>query len=269
MRTLIAFIFLLAAALPAGAQDAISATPRCNAPAETLKLAQPLTRVANRLARRQPVTIVAIGSSSTAGVGASAPETTYPSRLEAELKARIPDAAIRVINHGASGEEVRDMLARFDTHVRDEHPDLVLWQLGTNTIVSETGIVPTSPIIHEGLKRIRAWGADAVLIDPQFAPKVLRYATADIMIELIDDVARNEQVSVFQRFALMRHWKTSAEIPFETFLSEDLFHMNDWSYGCMAETLARAIVAALPQKPMEEASATVSASAMAPRPAGQ
>ena len=82
--------------------------------------------------------------------------------------------------------------------------------------------------------------------------------------DLIDEVARLEQVSVFQRFALMRYWKTSAEIPFEAFLSDDLFHMNDWSYGCMAETLARAIVAALPQKPVEEASSTVSA--MSPRP---
>jgi lysophospholipase L1-like esterase len=267
MRTFIAFMILLAAALPAAAEEAKPATPRCIAPAEALKLGQPLTRVSNRLARRQPVTIVAIGSSSTAGVGASAPDTTYPSRLEAELKARIPGAAIRVVNHGVSGDQVRDMLARFDTHVRDEHPDLVLWQLGTNTIVSETGIVPTSPIIHEGLKRIRAIGADAVLIDPQFAPKVLRYATADIMIELIDDVARDEQVSVFQRFALMRHWKTNAEIPFEMFLSDDLFHMNDWSYGCMAQTLARAIVAALPQNPVEEAPAAVSA--ISPRPAGQ
>jgi len=267
MRTFVAFIFLLAAALPAGAEDAKPAKPRCDAPAAALKLSQPLTRVANRLARRQPITIVAIGSSSTAGVGASAPETTYPSRLEAELKARIPGAAIRVINHGVSGDQARDMLARFDSHVRDEHPDLVLWQLGTNTIVREGSIAPTSPVIREGLKRIRATGADTVLIDPQYAPKVLRHATAGIMIDLIDEVARQEQVPVFQRFALMRYWKTSAEIPFETFLSDDLFHMNDWSYGCMAETLARAIVAALPQKPAEEAPSTMSA--MSPRPAGQ
>jgi lysophospholipase L1-like esterase len=267
MRTFIAFMILLATALPAGAEDAKQPTPQCSAPAEALRLTQPLVRVANRLARRQPVTIVAIGSSSTAGVGASAPETTYPSRLETELKARIPGATIRVINHGVSGDQARDMLARFDTHVRDEHPDLVLWQLGTNTIVRETGIAPTSPIIHEGLKHIRAIGADAVLIDPQYAPKVLRYTTADIMIDLIDEVARLEQVSVFQRFALMRYWKTSAKISFETFLSDDHFHMNDWSYGCMAETLARAIVAALRQKPVEEAPSTVSA--MSPRPAGQ
>jgi len=177
MRTFFTCLILLAAAFTVGAAETVQAVPQCSAPAEALHLTQPLVRMANRLARRQPVTIVAIGSSSTAGVGASAPETTYPSRLEAELKARIPGAAIRVINHGASGEEVRDMLARFDTHVRDEHADLVLWQLGTNTIVSETGIVPTSPIIHEGLKRIRAWGADAVLIDPQFAPGRLATST--------------------------------------------------------------------------------------------
>ena len=152
MRRLFACLILFAAAVPADAEQTVQRAPQCSAPTEALRLTQPLVRMANRLARRQPVTIVAIGSSSTAGVGASAVETTYPSRLEAELKARIPGATIRVINHGVSGDQARDMLARFDTDVRDEHPDLVLWQLGTNTIVSETGIVPTSPIIHEGLK---------------------------------------------------------------------------------------------------------------------
>lgn len=264
MHKLFAGLILLATAVPVGAEETLQAVPQCSAPAEALRLNQPLVRVANRLARRQPVTIVAIGSSSTAGVGASTPETNYPSRLEAELKARIPGAMIHVINHGVSGDEAREMLARFDTDVRDEHPDLVLWQLGTNTIVRETGIGPTSLVISEGLKRIRSTGADMVLIDPQYAPKVLRYATADIMIDLIDEVAGVEQVPVFQRFALMRHWNKNRDIPFETFLSSDLFHMNDWSYGCMAETLARAIVAALPQKPMEELPVTVSANPTRP-----
>jgi lysophospholipase L1-like esterase len=267
MHRLFACLILLATAIPVGAEETIQATPQCSAPAEALRLTQPLVRVANRLARRQPVTIVAIGSSSTAGVGASTLETTYPSRLEAELKARIPGAAIRVINHGVSGDEGRQMLARFETDVLGERPDLVLWQLGTNAIVRETDFAPTSPVISEGLKRIRATGADAILIDPQYAPKVLRHATADIMIDLIEEVAGTEQISVFQRFALMRYWNKSRDIPFETFLSSDLFHMNDWSYGCMAETLAKAIVAALPQKLVEEAPTTVSA--MAARTVGQ
>jgi acyl-CoA thioesterase I len=267
MHRLFACLILLATAIPVGAEQTVQTVPQCSAPAEALHLTQPLVRMANRLARRQPVTIVAIGSSSTAGVGASVIETTYPSRLEAELKARIPGAMIRVINHGVSGDQAHDMLARFDTDVRDERPDLVLWQLGTNSIVRETGIAPTSPVISEGLKRIRAAGADTILVDPQYAPKVLRYATADLMIDLIEEVAGTEQISVFQRFALMRYWNKSRNIPFETFLSSDLFHMNDWSYGCMAETLAKAIVAALPQKLVEEAPATVSA--MVPRAAGQ
>ena len=33
-------------------------------------------------------------------------------------------------------------------------------------------------------------------------------------------------------------------MPFDVFLAEDHFHMNDWSYGCMARLLAASIVTA-------------------------
>ena len=49
------------------------------------------------------LTILAMGSSSTAGIGASSPAATYPSRLEAELRKRFPDTDIRVINRGKGG----------------------------------------------------------------------------------------------------------------------------------------------------------------------
>ena len=54
---------------------------------------------------------------STAGVGASTIEANYPSRLEAELRARIPGAVFHVINHGVSGDEARQMLTRFEADV--------------------------------------------------------------------------------------------------------------------------------------------------------
>ncbi len=43
-------------------------------------------RVAGRIERGEALTIVAVGSSSTQGGGASAPGLSYPSRLAAELK---------------------------------------------------------------------------------------------------------------------------------------------------------------------------------------
>jgi acyl-CoA thioesterase I len=72
--------------------------------------------------------IVALGSSSTAGAGASSDAATYPSRLMVELARRFRTQPIIVLNRGISGERAVDMLARFDESVAAERPDLVLWQ---------------------------------------------------------------------------------------------------------------------------------------------
>jgi acyl-CoA thioesterase I len=56
--------------------------------------------------------IVALGSSSTAGAGASSAEATYPSRLMAELARRFPTQSVIVHNRGIGGERAIDMLTR-------------------------------------------------------------------------------------------------------------------------------------------------------------
>ena len=45
---------------------------------------------------------------------------TYPSRLEAELKAQLPGLPITVLNKGIGGEEAPQMVARFDADVIEE-----------------------------------------------------------------------------------------------------------------------------------------------------
>ncbi|MGA8158161.1 MAG: GDSL-type esterase/lipase family protein, partial [Rhodoplanes sp.] len=83
------------------------------------------------------MTIVALGSSSTAGAGASSSDATYPNRLAAALKEHFPSNTITVLNRGVNGEDARDMLNRFDTSVAAEKPDLVLWQVGTNSVLRD------------------------------------------------------------------------------------------------------------------------------------
>jgi lysophospholipase L1-like esterase len=117
---------------------------------------------------------MALGSSSTAGAGATTPAATYPARLEAELRSRFPGAAITVLNRGVNCEEAADMLARFDQAAADDMPDVVLWQVGTNSVLREHPIGPIDRLIIEGLARMKALGTAVVLLDPQFAPKVLR-----------------------------------------------------------------------------------------------
>jgi lysophospholipase L1-like esterase len=237
--------------LPARAQ---TAQPTCDAALDLTRLVHPLSRVAHKLSIHEPITIVAIGSSSTAGAGASSPMASYPSRLAAELKQRFPNQPIVVINRGVNGEEVGDMLKRFDTAVVAAKPDLVLWQLGTNSVIRDRMFDDRGASIREGLKIIRGVGADVVLIDPQFVPKVIVKPEATHMVELIASTAKQEDADLFRRFEVMKRWHDVDHQEFETFVSLDGLHLNDWGYACMAKGLSLAIADAA-QRPVLSATA--------------
>jgi lysophospholipase L1-like esterase len=213
----------------------------CHAPADLVRLINPLKRMAQRIAGGQSLTIVAIGSSSTAGAGASSPAMSYPSRLEVELKALLPRLNITVINRGINGEESRDMVARFDRDVISQNPDLVLWQVGSNSVLRDRPLGEANSSLREGLKRLNQAGTDVVLINPQYAPKVINKHDVDGMVDLLHLTAKETNVDLFERFAVMRYWRLTEDIPFSTFLSADELHMNDWSYGCIARLLAGSI----------------------------
>jgi len=233
------------AAMVAGANaqsaPAEPAAAACTAPAELVRLQDPLKRVAKKLASGTPMTIVAIGSSSTFGAGASSPDKSYPSRLAVELKALWPRVEVTVLNRGVNGEEANNMLARFDRDVFASHPDLVLWQAGSNSVLRDRPLKEANAPLHEGLKRLREVSTDVVLINPQYAPKVLAKHEIDSMVDLMDLTAKQTSVDLFQRFAIMRYWRLTENMPFTQFISPDGLHMNDWGYGCLAKLLASAI----------------------------
>src|SRR6185436_18372518 len=74
-----------------------------------------LPHVASKLASGEPVLIIAFGSSSTAGFGASSPDFNYPNRLAAQLHRHYPTADITVINRGQGGEDAPEMMKRLQT----------------------------------------------------------------------------------------------------------------------------------------------------------
>src|ERR1700742_15409 len=176
----------------------------CAAPFEAAGLEHTLVRFRERIAKGLPIKIVAIGSSSTFGTGASSPDKTYPAQLQAELKARLPGLPVTVLNKGIGGEEAAQMGARFDADVLDEAPDLVLWQVGSNSVLLNHPAPGT--IIHEGVERLKASGTEVVLMNPQYAPKII--AKGDIALQSVDAIAataRDEEVGLFNRFATMRY----------------------------------------------------------------
>jgi lysophospholipase L1-like esterase len=220
----------------------------CLPPKGAAKTMGSLPHVASKLAAGQPVTIIAFGSSSTQGYGSSAPEFTYPNRLAAQLHRQYPGADIRVVNRGRGGEDAPEMMRRLQTEVIDAHPDLVIWQVGTNAVLRDLDPSETGKMVEDGVARIQAAGADVVLVDPQYSPRVTeRAANANNIIRLLNRIAELRHVSIFPRFEVMRDWHEKQSIPIDSFVIADGLHMNDWGYACFAQLLGDDIIKSVGQ----------------------
>ncbi len=237
--------------------DAASAV-RCDQPAATCRPPPPSGR--RRAAARRPNSRISIvrcctprGVLRAASRSPSSPSArrrrpaparvrrraSYPSRLAVELKQRFPGHDITVLNRGVNGEETDDMMARFDTGVIAEHPQLVLWQVGTNSVLRDHPLEPHAVQLHEGIEELKATGADVVLIDPQYSPTVI--AKSGNAGHGRADRARGQgrerrSVPPLRGHARLARGPASA---FDAFVSPDGLHMNDWSYACVAKLLGR------------------------------
>jgi lysophospholipase L1-like esterase len=207
-----------------------------------------LPHVANKLASGLPVVIVAFGSSSTQGYGSSAPEFTYPNRLAAQLRRRYPMADISVINAGVGGEDAPEMTKRLESAVIDRHPDLVIWQVGTNAVLRNLDPAETAKLVDDGVTKIQAAAADVVLVDLQYSPRVNeRLESAGRMNRLLGHIAQLHHVGIFPRFEVMRDWHERQSIPVNDFVIADGLHMNDWGYACFAQLLGDDIIRSVGQ----------------------
>lgn len=192
----------------------------------------------------RPLIIIAFGSSSTEGAGASSPAQAYPARLAERLRAALPGVALRVLNRGRGGEEVGQMLARLDAEVLAERPVLVIWQAGANAVLQ--GMAPEAfrAAMATGIARLRAAGTDVVLMDNQRAPRILANPNHAVFEQTMAALAADHHLPLFSRTALMRRWAEAGAAPGE-FLAQDGLHHNDRGYDCLAAALARGLVGAL------------------------
>ncbi|MBX9650918.1 MAG: SGNH/GDSL hydrolase family protein [Xanthobacteraceae bacterium] len=229
------------------ATDIFSRVP-CQSAKGVAKSMGSLPHVASKLAAGQPVVIIAFGSSSTNGYGATSAEFTYPNRLAAQLRRQYPSADITIVNRGKGGEDAPEMMKRLQSEVIDMHPDMVIWQVGTNAVLRNLDPAETAALVEEGVLRIQAAGADLVLVDPQYSPRVNEHPeSAGKIVKLLGRVAELRHVGVFPRFEVMRDWHEKQAIPMDGFVISDGLHMNDWGYACFAQLLGDDIIRSVGQ----------------------
>lgn len=218
-------------------------------------LGAPLPKLSAAVQTNMPIRIVALGSSSTWGAGASSRAHSYPARLEQELRVLWPKGDVRVINAGVGGQLARQMLARIDRDVAPRRPQLVIWQTGVNDAIRGVPIEEYKRQLRDGIMHLRGLGADVILIDQQFYPSFKKLRDGPLYMAAMRDVASEARVPVMQRFRIMQHLIASAQFTTATLLAPDQFHLNDRAYDCIGRLLAQslrsaAVVPAAPQAPV-------------------
>jgi lysophospholipase L1-like esterase len=191
-----------------------------------------------RLAKAQPAYVLAIGSSSTEGVGASAKAAAYPARLEADLRRTWPGASITVENAGIGGEKADATLQRLEDRLAAARYDLVIWQVGTNDALGKADLDAFRDRVRRGIALARAAHVDIALMNQQYFPGIKDAATYERFVSALADVAREERVPVLDRYTLMKGWQDENPGKLLAALSGDRFHMGDEGYACLAQLVA-------------------------------
>ncbi len=201
-----------------------------------------LEQVAIRLGSHQPLRIIAFGSSSTEGVGASSPASTYPSRLLADLTADLPSRQrVIVLNRGIGGDDADDMARRLPSIIA-EHPDLIIWQTGSNDPLRN---VPLDRFVQDtiaGIQQIRAAHIDVMLMGPQLCHRLDDKPTTTRYRDALNAIGAGMDVPVIRRHALMQAWLDQHMLTEAQMLSPDGLHMADGGYAKLAETIATDIL---------------------------
>ena len=251
-------ILLLGVTLPPPVAAAHAAL-HCTAPAEVTHFKVTLPNTARAIRHGEALVIVAMGSSSTQGAGASDQAHTYPALLAEELQRRWPYLAVTVLNKGRGGETAEQMLARFPHDVLSYRPQLVIWQTGSNHALQSEDMQGYEKTVRKGIARLQAARIDVILMDPQYAPRILGRPLHKAIVDTIREVGNDLQVAVFRRFAVMRHWVTSGQYRTEDIISYDQLHMNDTSYNCIARLLADSLSSAALATPLPQTDAPITA----------
>ncbi|MGL4727855.1 MAG: GDSL-type esterase/lipase family protein [Bosea sp. (in: a-proteobacteria)] len=189
--------------------------------------------------------ILALGSSSTRGVGASSWAATYPEVMQREIERLRPQLSIEIINQGRNGETIPGQLARISSEVIPARPDIVIWQLGANDVVMPWGGLGAdfAEQITAGIRQMQGAGADVILMDLQRTPMVMWSSGREALIALVANAAKATGAGHFRRHELFAKAE-AAGASASDFTSWDGLHNNDAGYDCTGRALARAIHAA-------------------------
>jgi hypothetical protein len=243
MKALVAALFIVHL-LVGGAQAQRRDT--CDVPGYLLFGESELTHVAKSVKEKRLLDVLIIGSGSSTLGG---PEgKAYPARLEAALKARLPDVEIQVNVHVAARQTVANMWQELKKILLEQKPALIVWQTGT--VDAMRGVEPDEfgSALNHAVEKIRATGTDVILMNMQYSPRTETMIAVGPYAENMRWVSQQRNVPLFDRLGIMRHWSDTGVFDFYT--PTRAFIVAQKVHECIGRALATQIIDAAQLGPM-------------------
>jgi len=223
---------------------AAGAEQQCRASRELLELNNPLEIARTAVADERQLRIVAMGSSSTQGYGASNPQYSYPAQLKMKLEAAMPGVDVHVYNKGVGGQDAEEMVLRMKQDVKPERAHLVIWQVGTNSAIRRDPLSKFAEKLRTGIDIGQSLGANFVMMNLQYVPAVVALPDEEDYARVMAEVAKQKGAGLFRRFEIMRSWYNDG-MPYAQFVTNDGLHLNDFGQKCIGKLLAMSILEAV------------------------
>lgn len=238
--------------LPSAAEQPATNSAACPVSADSLTLAGDGLVRSRAAVSRNRLSILAVGSSSIEGIGASRVELGFVPLLQSDLRARLPTVAINVWNRGVGGETARETVDRLEAEIQRYQPDLVIWQLGTNDVLRARPWNDIMADIQRGEAILARYNVDVLLVDPQRLPENAvnfpgRNPQLDETARLIAVEGSRIGYAVQRRFEAMRDWGRLNRGG----IGPDDIHMNDDGYACWAAITAEGLAQAVAEPTTE------------------
>jgi acyl-CoA thioesterase I len=234
----------------AAAQTAPEPPPVAKQCGEATLTVAPLPNSAIALQTRQKIKILAIGASSAAVLGVGRDGT--PPLLEQILERTIKGLDVEIINRGVSGELAEAAGTRLKVEVALNHPDIVLWQVGTNDAFAQVSVESFHLSVSNSVRWLKEHNIDVILVGLHYVKQLTKNEHYQAIRASLSRIASSENVLRIGRYEAMevlaRTMRDNGGRP-----EPSEFASAEVGYNCMAQYIARAITVGLFARPPKPA----------------
>jgi hypothetical protein len=210
----------------------------CEVPSYLLATERQLPKVADAVKASKPLEILVIGSRST--TIPSSEESSYPARLQAILKEKLPSEPVHVSVELQSKKTAEEAASTFVKLMEAKKPTLVIWQTGTVDAIRSVDPDEFRGAVTDGVTALQNAGADVVLMNLQYSPRTETMISVPPYLDNMRVVAQEHDIPLFDRFAIMRQWNDQGQ--FDLFNPTRGPELAKQVHDCLGRALAQFVV---------------------------